>query len=152
MKNSWLIIFLTLSVYACTQNSKQSELSSKPVVDEAEKVKVQHILIAFGSSLPDRKIDRDQAAAKELAVQVLKEARKTDDFGALVKAHSDDQVPGIFEITNHDAERTSGQFARSEMPKALGDLAFKLEVGEVGMAAYDGDTAPYGFHILKRLE
>ena len=39
---------------------------------------------------------------------------------------------------------------REQMVSAFGDVAFGLEVGEVGMAAYDPSSSPFGWHIILR--
>lgn len=41
---------------------------------------------------------------------------------------------------------------RDGMVPAFGDVAFSLEVGEVGLAPYDAKSSPFGWHIIKRLE
>ena len=38
------------------------------------------------------------------------------------------------------------------MVAAFGDVGFKLDVGEVGMAPYDPAKSKYGWHIIKRLK
>jgi parvulin-like peptidyl-prolyl isomerase len=41
---------------------------------------------------------------------------------------------------------------RSQVVAKFGDLAFRLEVGEVGLASYHAALSPYGWHVIKRLE
>lgn len=48
-----------------------------------------------------------------------------------------------------DALLVSG---RDELVPAFGDIGFKLEVGEIGLATYDETTSKYGWHIIKRVE
>ena len=38
------------------------------------------------------------------------------------------------------------------MVAAFGDVAFELEVGEVGLAKYHAGNSPYGWHVILRLE
>jgi parvulin-like peptidyl-prolyl isomerase len=38
------------------------------------------------------------------------------------------------------------------MVPAFGDVGFQLDAGQVGMASYDRDKSPYGWHIIKRLK
>ena len=40
---------------------------------------------------------------------------------------------------------------RSAMVPAFGDVGFNLEVGELGLASYDDEASPFGWHIIKRL-
>jgi len=43
-------------------------------------------------------------------------------------------------------------FPRNQMVPAFGDIGFKLQVGEIGIANYDKTTSPFGWHIIKRYE
>lgn len=43
-------------------------------------------------------------------------------------------------------------FQRSEMMPAFGNVGFKLQVGEVGIANFDAKDSAYGWHIIKRYE
>jgi hypothetical protein len=38
------------------------------------------------------------------------------------------------------------------MIPAFGNVGFALKVGEIGIASYDEQSSPYGWHIIKRLE
>ena len=40
---------------------------------------------------------------------------------------------------------------RSAMVSAFGDVGFDLAVGEIGLATFDADDSPFGWHIIKRL-
>ncbi len=51
------------------------------------------------------------------------------------------------------AELASVQWwSRGDMVPAFGDVGFTLQVGEVGMAPFDAQSSPFGFHIIKRYE
>ena len=41
---------------------------------------------------------------------------------------------------------------RTGLVPAFGDLGFSLTVGDVGIAAHDAKTSPFGYHIIKRME
>lgn len=43
-------------------------------------------------------------------------------------------------------------FPRNQMMGGFGNVGFKLQVGEVGMANYDVKDSAYGWHIIKRYE
>ena len=121
--------------------------------DEPDVVVVQHILIGFKRSVPDKKIDRSKREARELAESLFERASAEEaDFDALVKEHTDDSYPGIYRLTNRDAPRQAGARTRGQMATGFGDVAFRLAIGEVGMAPYHGAKSPYGWHIIKRLE
>lgn len=122
---------------------------------EPEHVTVQHILVAFRGSLPgDQKVTRSQADAEKLALQIFERAKAGEDFAAMVKTYTNDSYPGIYKMSNKGVapDRANGEFSRTGMVKAFGDVGFGLEVGGVGLAAYDPATSKYGWHIIKRLE
>src|SRR5262245_57695840 len=106
-------------------------------------VKVQHILIGFKGSVHGKTIERSKAEAQSLAEKPVERARAGEDFGALVKQHTDDQYPGVYLLTNTGAPRRSGARTRDQMVSAFGDVAFRLGVGEVGMAAHHAVNSPY---------
>ncbi|MEM7232241.1 MAG: peptidylprolyl isomerase [Planctomycetota bacterium] len=121
---------------------------------EPDHITVQHILIAFKGRLPGRPITRTQAEAEKLANELLEKAKKGEDFGTLVKEHTDDSAPGIYKMANHGvkADREQKIYARGGMVAAFGDVGFPLKVGEIGMAGYDRVKSPYGWHIIKRIK
>ena len=61
--------------------------------------------------------------------------------------------PGIYGIVNSGGEANPEMqiYARSDMAPAFGDVAFSLDVGEVGLAVYDKKRCKYGWHVIKRL-
>lgn len=119
---------------------------------EPDVVVVQHILIAFKKSVPGKKIDRTKREAQALAEKLLERARGEEDFDALVREYTDDSHPGIYRLTNRGAPLMAKSRTRDQMVSRFGDVAFSLEVGEVGMAKYHGGASPYGWHVIKRLE
>jgi parvulin-like peptidyl-prolyl isomerase len=120
---------------------------------EPEHVQVQHILIAFENTLgASRTIPRNEAEARYLAYQLLERARGGEDFASLVREYSDDQYPGIYRMANKGVEVAKGEYSRKRMVAGFGDVAFSLEVGEVGIADFSPESSPYGWHIVKRLE
>ncbi len=121
---------------------------------EPEHVTVQHILIAFKGSLPDPKVTRSREDAEKLALQIFERAKAGEDFEAMVKTYTNDSTPGIYKMSNRDVppDTAKGEFSRTRMVKAFGDVSFSLEVGGVGLAVYDAATSKYGWHIIKRLE
>jgi hypothetical protein len=151
-----VIITLALSLTLGCQSKEESgdEAAQTEQVSEPDFVTVQHVLIAYKGSIPGKKITRTQDDARELAVKVLEMAKSGKDFGELVKEFSDDAYPGIYKMANFGVP--SGDDRRSRprgrMVGAFGDVGFKLQVGEVGMAEYDRQKSPYGWHVIKRIE
>ena len=118
---------------------------------EPDRIVVQHILISFKAKT-GRFVDRNKKEAEALAKEVLELARTEEDFDALVREYTDDSAPGIFRMTNFKVEPMAAETPRDGMVKYFGDVAFSLEVGEVGLAEYHATRSPYGWHIIKRLE
>jgi hypothetical protein len=119
---------------------------------EPDRIRVQHILISFKGRLPGQDISRSMEEAKTLAYQVLERARNGEDFDALVKEFTNDQAPGIYGMVNNGVSPEQGWYPRGRMVGAFGNVGFKLDVGEIGIADFNTETSPYGWHIIKRIE
>lgn len=122
-------------------------------------ITVQHCLIGFQGSVPGKSIFRSQSQAEQLAQELFAKAQSGEDFAAIVSANTDDSPPGIYKMANHGfpGDMTSRNpsnhvYARSGMVPAFGNTGFPLEVGEVGLAPYDANDSPYGWHIVKRIK
>ena len=124
---------------------------------EDDRITVQHILIGFkdavgfGGNAPPKAAVRTQEQAKTLAYEILAKAKAGEDYDALVTQYTDDSPPGIYAMSNKGvAPASSGEFERRGMVPAFGDVGFALKVGEIGIADYDPQKSPYGYHIIKR--
>lgn len=115
-------------------------------------VQVQHILIGFAGSVPGKAITRSKEEAKTLAYQVLERARKGEDFDELVRKYTDDSPPGIYGMAGAGVAPAAGEYARSGMVPAFGNVGFAISPGNIGMADYDPAASPFGWHIIKRLK
>ena len=170
MKSIFLVGLGCLLAFGCSQTSSKVK---KPVRDnltgefvlttlengEPSHVTVQHILIAFDGSLPGEPVPRTEAEAQQLANELLEKAIAGDDFGELVKSHSDDEPPGLYMLANNgqpdnmrSVDRSKWVLPRTNMVSGFGDVSFSLDVGEIGMAAYSKGSSPYGWHIIKRIK
>ncbi|HMA35653.1 MAG TPA: peptidylprolyl isomerase [Chloroflexia bacterium] len=119
---------------------------------EPEHIQVQHILIGYQDSVPGKRITRSREEARTLAYDLLKQAQGGSDFDALVRQHTDDSPPGIYGMANHGASPIGGEYQRGGMVGAFGNVGFRLQPGEIGIADYDPSSSPYGWHIIKRLK
>ncbi len=136
---------------AVTEGTKAAPgtMPVKPDV-EPQHVQVQHILIAFAGS--GTRASRPMEEAKKLAYEVLEKARKGEDFDALVKQYTDDSPPGIYGMSGIGVAAGAGEYARDKMVPAFGNVGFAISAGNIGIADYDPQTSPYGWHIIKRLK
>lgn len=115
-------------------------------------VEVQHVLIGFKGSVPNKVIERTKEASAKVAEQVLALAKKGENFDNLVATFTADSVPGVYLLCDLPNKPGPQFWLRSGMVKSFGDVAFRLKVGEVGMASFDPHFSPYGWHIIKRLK
>ncbi len=113
-------------------------------------VEVQHVLISFDGAPRVKPPGRTKEQAQKLAQEVLERAKKGEDFLKLVEKYTSDSAPGIYRLCDQDPPPPTF-LARAKMVKGFGDVAFALKPGEIGMASYDPQTSPYGWHIIKRL-
>jgi foldase protein PrsA len=147
MKRAGLLMCLPLLVLALNLPASEAAKEKEPDV-----VVVQHILIGFKRTIPNKKLDRTKKQAEALALELLERARSGEDFDALVKERTDDTYPGIYKLTNKGAPLMPKARTRDDMVPNFGRVAFSLEVGEIGLAKYHPGNSPYGWHVIKRLE
>jgi hypothetical protein len=122
-----------------------------PVAAGDEHIYVQHILIGFKGTIPNKDLTRTQEEAKKLAYDLLAQAKGGADFDKLVAENTDDSPPGIYPMANFGVGPVNGEFSREGMVPAFGDVGFSLKPGEIGIADYDPQKSPFGYHIIKRL-
>jgi len=133
------------------------------IVQEPDRITVQHILIAFdgalgfqgGNPLPEKAKGRTQEQARTLAYDLLNRANAGEDFSAMVTEFTDDQPPGIYSMANNGVPTqvptgTETEYSRGGMVPAFGNVGFRLQVGQIGISDYDTTKSPYGYHIIKR--
>jgi hypothetical protein len=156
----FVAVLLLLALSACTKKpdpapppAKKPETKDKFKRGEGEpdRIEIQVILISF-KGVRGVKATRSIDEARELAAKVLEQARAGADFQLLVDLHSEPAVhsPGVYGVTNFGVTPVGNEKARS--PGVLGDVAFKLQVGEAGMADYDPQKNPAGWWIVKRVK
>jgi hypothetical protein len=127
--------------------------STDSTTSEPKYITVQHCLIGFQGSVPDKPIKRSKSEAKKLAEELFEKAKGGEDFAEIIKQYTDDSPPGIYKMANFGAPVPSTDiYQREGMVGAFGDVGFPLKVGEFGLAPHDPIKSPYGWHIIKRVE
>ncbi len=117
---------------------------------EPQHITVDHILIGVRGAGVDSLLTVKEA--RDLAYDLLKKLEKNPSLWPSLKSrHSKDPGGKTYGMANHDVRPARGELPRRGMVSAFGDVGFKLEVGEIGMADYNRTTSPYGFHIIKRV-
>lgn len=122
-------------------------------------IRVQHVLIAFQHAVgfrdrggaPERARTRTFDEARKLAASILERAKAGEDFDGLVKEHTDDTAPGIYDLVDGDDRPPKGAYHRLKMAKAFGDVGYSLQPGETGIAEYHQADSPFGWHVIRRL-
>ncbi|MCF6228351.1 MAG: peptidyl-prolyl cis-trans isomerase [Planctomycetes bacterium] len=121
-------------------------------------VTIQHILIGH-ARIKGKKKYLTRKAASKLAAEVLKKAQAGEDFNELVKEYSYDynenNPSGEYKLFNKEATGSMAKVEgnkRDSMVKHFGDVAYRLKVGEIGVAVKSLNDSPYGFHIIKRIK
>ena len=117
-------------------------IMARPEV-KVDKVKLQHVLVAFVGATRGSESGRNYAEARALTEDLLKRARAGEDFPALMDKYSTDEGGGTYTLTQTD---------RKEYAKNFQSVGFRLAVGEVGVSAYDPSKGPFGWHVIKRIE
>jgi len=117
---------------------------------EPDHIQVAHVLISFAGA--GTEATRSKAEAEKLANDVLGRAKKGEDFHKLIKELSDDSGDGVYGMANAKVKPNPGEYPRQGMVAAFGDVGFKLDVGGIGMSAFDPQKSPYGWHVIKRLK
>lgn len=168
MKTLVLVCLVALALAGCnsTQKEPPTETPTKETALEqlrndikevaarderkADTIEVQHLLVAHkDAGIPG--VTRSMEDAEKLAADLYAQIKDGADFDALVKEHTDDAHPGIYGMTMvGQGDRNANVYPRKGMVAAFGDVGWRLDVGEVGVAPYDQRTSPYGWHIIKR--
>lgn len=111
----------------------------------AEKVKVTHILISYKGAprMEKKNLKRSLGEAEVRAAEAYRRAQAGEDYAALVKEFTDDSPEGTYEMT---------KTTRRDMVPAFGNVAWRLQVGEIGIAQHHSRDSMFGWHIIKRIE
>lgn len=126
--------------------------------DEPDRVEFQLIFIGVkgARSIPGVTPRRTMDEARRDAEEVLRLATESADvdFQLLIDKYCEPKVqsPGTTALVNYDVKPAGLERVRIYYGPEVGDLAFRLKVGEVGMAAYDAKRNPFGWWVLKRVK
>jgi hypothetical protein len=140
---------LALLLFACSEPADETPLGREAAAllarpeQNVPKVKLQHVLLAFVGAMRGSESGHTMEEARTLTSDVLARARAGEDFTALMKQYTGDDGPGTYVLTQDD---------RDGYAKSFGDVGFRLQVGEIGVAPYHHAKSPFGWHVIKRLE
>ena len=148
---SLLVVLVSVVLVGLSPAGLAEKQSKKKRNKNPDVVTVQHVLISF-TGKTDKPVERSKKQAEKLAWEIFDRAEAGEDFDALVKEYTDDSYPGIYKMTNRGAARLPGHSLRDNMAVSFGDVSFRLDVGEIGIAKFHTELSPFGWHIIKRLE
>jgi hypothetical protein len=145
MSRRWVLLLLAACAGGQTVESKEV-LSRPATTQEAE---VQHVLLGWswlegsyrkqGLELDPRAQKRNEGEADALSARLLARCSAGEDFGALMREHSED--PGsarsgmVYTVTSE-----------SHMAPGFVELSLRLKPGECGIV-----KTQFGDHVMKRL-
>ena len=153
-----LLIGIVLTITGCVKPEAPvfDNAGAPRILDNGEPsaITVQHCLIGFSGSVPGKNIERSREEAGKLAAELLGKLNSGEDFDQIIKTYTNDSPPGIYKMVNSGlpANPRANVASRDGMVPAFGNVGFKLDVDEYGLAEHDPQTSPYGWHIIKRLK
>ena len=145
-----IVIFASLAL-AGLLTAAAAEKQKKKKSKNPDVVTVQHVLISFKGKI-SKPVERTKKQAEKLAWEIFDRAEAGEDFDALVKEYTNDSHPGIYTMVNRGVAQPPGTSKRDSMAVNFGDVSFRLDVGEIGMAKFHAELSPFGWHIIKRIE
>jgi len=162
--NRWIPVAILSAVAAsgCGSDPGPTRSASSPPAPppvaapepEASRITVQHVLIAFkGAHKAPANVTRTREEAATLTNEILERVRKGEDIAKLAAEYSTDPGGGRYTLVNTGVQKEkSTDIFRKDFIRPFTTVAFKLKIGEAGVAEYDPRTCPYGWHVIKRLE
>ena len=156
------ILLALVAAVACDQGSPASTTPAAPPnppadaapaapAGQPERIAVTHVLISFKGAIRDPQVTRSKEEAEALAKELYERIKGGEDFEPIRTRFSDDRGGSAeYGMANHGVAPQGQERPRRGMVAAFGDVGFTLKVGEVGMAPYDPQKSPYGWHIIKR--
>jgi len=159
MRTTALLFLLAVSCADERAGAGPGERPQAPPT-EPDVVTVDHILIGVKGRLP---VQRSESEARRLAQDLIDQLEAGADWSTLKNEYSEDPPTpgrpkgGPYTMDRHQprGDRVNiqrGVFAKADMAPSFGDVSFALEVGEIGLAEYDANDSPFGYHIIKRIK
>jgi len=115
-----------------------------------ERVTIDYILLAFDGSINGRQIGRTRLEADSLARVLLNVARSGADFDSLKKADSDEPRLKPLTLVNKGLRPAAGERTRKMVEIAVGDMAFGMSPGDIGLVVPNNTTCRYGYYVVRR--
>jgi hypothetical protein len=117
-----------------------------------ERVTIDYIFFAFDNSIASRKIGRTRMQADSLARAVFGDARAGADFDSLKSARSDQPRFKPLRLVNAGLRPAAGERTRKMVEPAVGDMAFGMSPGNIGLVVPNHTTCRYGYYLVRRID
>jgi hypothetical protein len=114
-------------------------------------VEVSHILVSPAGAPRVQVKDRTPEQAEQLAAELLSRVKAGEDFESVRVSNTNDRGPPIYKLMA-GPRPTGGAYSRHQMAKGFGDVAWRLAIGEIGVAPFDAQASPFGWHIIQRVK
>lgn len=111
-------------------------------------IRVRHLLIGFAGSGAGATRTREEA--ESLAAELW---QWCEDGATLEDLLSDDslEVGSDTYTVRAPGAVVSGAVSRDALVPGFGDVAWRLDVGQIGVCPHDPQSSPYGWHLIQRL-
>jgi len=110
-----------------------------------------HIPWAGAQGNPKTSLSREEAA--KIAAECIAAAKAGTPFASLTDRHhyTESTFEPTMTLVAPPTRPAAGELSAKAVPRALRELAFGLDVGEVGLCEFHETESPYGFHIVQRV-
>ena len=117
------------------------------------RVKVKQIVVRWSGAQGAQGVERDRDAAKKLARRLVGRARHGETLERIVATEAGAGLKvDVLTVVGTPGTRRAGEFSRADLPTALSELVFNLDVGEVGLCGFHEKESPFGWHVVLRVE
>jgi len=156
--NHVTIPLLLLVMVAAMAPAPRAQIPGGAIIDSLitvpeappERVEIALISLAFNGSIESRDIGRTRDQADSLARQILARARSGADFDSLVRVASDQPRTKPMTLVNRGISKAPGERTRKMVEPAVGDMAFGMSIGNIGLVVPNNTTCRYGYYIVQR--
>jgi parvulin-like peptidyl-prolyl isomerase len=111
-------------------------------------------LVLNHNSPGDGSFERTIAELNQRAERYQAELERRIEAGEMGVPEAEQGMEEFIEAlrAESDEARAASGFPRAALVPAFGDVGFRLQCNEIGLAPHDERSSPFGWHVIKRLE
>ncbi len=119
-----------------------------------DRVELRQILVPVAGARIAPEVKLTPAQALVIARAIAQRARRGEDIDSLAaeSAYTKDPLPIRLDIVRHVTKAPPGVFRLQDLPRALGRMAFRLDVGEVSICEFHPKESPDGYRVVVRVQ